>query len=62
MQTTIDLPDPLMAEVKSLADHEQRELDELMVELVRTGLEIGVLGLRTFETCFRPSRRSRLTG
>ena len=39
MKTTIDLPDPLLAQVKSLADHEQRELGELMVELVRTGLE-----------------------
>jgi hypothetical protein len=39
MKTTIDLPDQLMTEVKRMAAREQRKLDELMVELVRAGIE-----------------------
>lgn len=39
MKTTIELPDPLMTEVKILAAREQRKLGELMAELVRAGLE-----------------------
>lgn len=38
MKTTIELPDPLMTEVKILAARERRKLGELMAELVRAGL------------------------
>jgi hypothetical protein len=39
MKTTIELPDQLMAEVKQLAEREQRKVGELMAELVRAGME-----------------------
>jgi hypothetical protein len=39
MKATIELPDQLMAEVKKLADREQRKMSDLMAELVRAGIE-----------------------
>ena len=37
MKTTIDLPDPLMNEVKNLAAREQRKVGEVLAELVTRG-------------------------
>lgn len=39
MKTTIELPEQLMTEVKSLAAREQRKVDELIAERVRAGIE-----------------------
>jgi hypothetical protein len=39
MKTIIDLPEPLLATVKRLAEHEQRDVDEMVAELVRVGIE-----------------------
>ena len=39
MKTTIDLPEQLMDEVKELAAREQRKVNDLVVELVRVGIE-----------------------
>lgn len=44
MKTTVELPDPLMTEVKVLAAREQRKLGELMAELVRAGLDARTPG------------------
>jgi metal-responsive CopG/Arc/MetJ family transcriptional regulator len=39
MKTTIDLPEQMMNEVESLAAREQREVGEVVADLVRIGLE-----------------------
>jgi hypothetical protein len=39
MKTTIELPDQLMNEVKQVADREQRQVGDVVAELVRVGLE-----------------------
>lgn len=38
MRTTLDLPDPLMREVKVRAAQQDRKLKEVVEELIRTGL------------------------
>lgn len=39
MKTTVDLPDQLMTEVKTLATRERRKLRDLLAELIQAGLE-----------------------
>jgi hypothetical protein len=39
MKTTIDPPEQLMTEVKTLAARERRQLSELIAELVRAGID-----------------------
>lgn len=38
MKTTIELPNQLLDEVKTVAKREKRQIDEVVVELVREGL------------------------
>lgn len=39
MKTTVDLPEQLIREVTTLAVSEQRQLDEIVAELVRAGID-----------------------
>lgn len=39
MKTTLELPDPLMREVKILAAQSNRKLKDLVAELIETGLD-----------------------
>jgi hypothetical protein len=41
MKTTVDLPDDLLRTIEGRAASEARELDELVAELLRAGLESG---------------------
>lgn len=52
MKTTLDLPDPLMREVKIRAAQEGRKLKDLVGELLRRGLD-----LTSSDT---PTRRARV--
>jgi hypothetical protein len=39
MKTTIELPDPLMDEIKNLGARERRKVGEVVADLVRAGLD-----------------------
>lgn len=51
MKTTIDIPDPLMRDVKLRAVHEGKKLKEIVADLLRKGLDSPVHDLGERESC-----------
>ena len=49
MKTTIELPNQLLDEVKTVAAREKRQIDEVVVELVREGLNHRPKSIKSIE-------------
>ncbi len=59
MKTIVDLPDDLAGQVKTLAVEENRQLDDVVTDLVRTGLAVeqrAALKVRAKRVAIPPKR------